>query len=485
MKHIIVLHDAFTNPTEYWYPQILSIAPAGYSVVTPELPTGAQQGMEYWMKDLEQYRSLINNNTIIISHGVASLLALRFIETFSEPIRTYISVAGCAEVPTHKALTPIAETFLQSKFDWEKIKNNISTTVHIWNKSDPFIETEKSKQFAELLKGDTKILTESSHFTEYNEIDLLTELQNIFQNIQKIDERNEALKALQVQQQEKEQIAKATISNIVTYDTDVAQSVAGYQGKVISELLTKARIEEAEKKEESVKNPKNIFYLLGSIVLLLGGLGLITYGIIPLLPKMVQIIQPSTKKYESILLRVDTIKPLELSEVKDFQLRDQLKAVQATDVSEKSFVSIVPTFSGEKTNLQTFAATYDLKFPLGFADKANDYIYGYYRPEGKEKIPFLLISFEGYDIMYSIMRNWEDTIIGGTFTLFAPEKSVGKLMRAETTVFKDVVINNIPLRTGIISSGESITYGFLTDQTLLITTSTDVAEPILRRMIGR
>jgi hypothetical protein len=41
------------------------------------------------------------------------------------------------------------------------------------------------------------------------------------------------------------------------------------------------------------------------------------------------------------------------------------------------------------------------------------------------------------------------------------------------------------LRTGIISSGESITYGFLTDQTLLITTSPDVAEPILRRMIGR
>ena len=72
MKNIIVLHDAFTNPTEYWYPQITSLAPAGYSVVTPELPAGAEQGMEHWMNHMQQYNNLINADTIIINTFMAS-----------------------------------------------------------------------------------------------------------------------------------------------------------------------------------------------------------------------------------------------------------------------------------------------------------------------------------------------------------------------------------------------------------------------------
>lgn len=81
MKHIIIFHDAFANPTDYWYPQIQSILPAGYSVITPELPSGAQQGFTFWLKSLlDQYKDLINEETIIISHGISSLLVLRLME---------------------------------------------------------------------------------------------------------------------------------------------------------------------------------------------------------------------------------------------------------------------------------------------------------------------------------------------------------------------------------------------------------------------
>ena len=87
--------------------------------------------------------------------------------------------------------------------------------------------------------------------------------------------------------------------------------------------------------------------------------------------------------------------------------------------------------------------------------------------------------------MYLIMRTWESTLIDGTITLFAPDQLVSNLLKSETPSFKDIIVNNIPLRTATLSSGYTVTYGFLTDQTLLITTSTDIAEPVLRRMIGR
>lgn len=485
MKHIIVFHDAFTNPTMYWYPIITSIAPAGYSVITPELPTGAEQGMEHWLKDVEQYRNTITSDTIIISHGVSSLLALRFIETFNLPIRNYISIAGCCEAPAHQALAPIAKSFLQTPFNWQLLQKNSGSVVHIWNTQDPFIESQKSKQFAELLPGQQKILTNTGHFTDSNEIGLLTELQSIFQKIQSEDEHAAALHAVQTEQQKKEALAKATIPALVTYDTDVAQSVAGYQGKVISELLTEARIHEAEQRQVSIKNPKNIFYVVGSIILLIASIVALGYAVLPFIPQTVPVIQSDTKKYETPLLRVETVKPFEFSGIKDYQIKDQIKAVQKTDVTERTFLSIVPTLAGEKTNLQTFVNAFDIKFPIGFADKADDYIYGYYHPTGEDKIPFLLIQFQGYDTMYSIMRSWEPTMVDGTLLLFAPDQITENLMRSETPSFKDSIVNNIPLRTATLSSGYTITYGFLTDQTLLITTSADVAEPIVRRMIGR
>jgi predicted alpha/beta hydrolase family esterase len=322
MKNIIVLHDAFTNPTEYWYPQITSLAPAGYSVVTPELPAGAEQGMEHWMNHMQQYNNLINADTIIISHGISSLLTLSWLQTFAQPIRNYISVAGCAEAPSHLALAPIAESFLRSPFDWNKIKTNTTSVIHIWNAQDPFVEPQKSKQFAELLPGQIKSLTGAGHFTDFNEIGLLTELQNFFQEIQRTDEHDQSLKKLAQEQQQKEEQAKAAIPTTVTYDTDVAQSVAGYQGSIISELLTEARLREVEQKEVSVKNPKNIFYIIGSIILVIVGIGILIYGVIPYLPKVVTLIQSSTKQYETGLLRVDTIKPFELSGTTDFKLKD-------------------------------------------------------------------------------------------------------------------------------------------------------------------
>ncbi|HQV64675.1 MAG TPA: alpha/beta hydrolase [Candidatus Paceibacterota bacterium] len=485
MKNIIVLHDAFTNPTEYWYPQITSLAPAGYSVVTPELPTGAEQGMEYWVNHLQQYNNLINADTIIISHGISSLLTLSWLKTFTQPIRNYISIAGCAEAPAHLALAPIAESFLKNPFDWNLLKTKTSSVIHIWNAQDPFVEPQKSKQFAELMPGQVKTLTGSGHFTDFNEIELLTELQNVFQQIQKTDEHNQALKTLEAEQQQKENQAKAAIPSTVTYDTDVAQSIAGYQGKIISELLSEARLRESEEKEVSVKNPKNIFYIIGTIILITASIGGLIYGVIPLLPTVVQLVESPTKKYETNLLRVETIKPFELNGVQDYQLKEQLRAVQVGEISEKTFSSIVPTQSGEKTSLATFVSTFDMKFPVGFADKADEYVYGYYHPVGKEKVPFLLVQFQGYDVMYSIMRTWESTLIDGTITLFAPDQLVSNLLKSETPSFKDIIVNNIPLRTATLSSGYTVTYGFLTDQTLLITTSTDIAEPVLRRMIGR
>ena len=80
-------------------------------------------------------------------------------------------------------------------------------------------------------------------------------------------------------------MAKSSIPSLVTYDTDVAQSIAGYQGTVISELLSEAREREKQEKVASPTNPKNVFYIVASIVLVLGGIAAVSYGFIPQIPQ--------------------------------------------------------------------------------------------------------------------------------------------------------------------------------------------------------
>lgn len=485
MKNIILLHDAFTNPTEYWYPYIQSMAPNGYTVISPELPVGAEQGYSSWIKFLEQYKEQIGKETIIISHGISSLLALRLLETLPEPVRMYISIAGTAEAPAHKALAPIAETFLQTPFNWPTIKSHVSSAVHIWNAKDPFVSPQLSQQFAELLPGKNHGLAGTEHFTDVTENELLGLFQNMFQEIQATDATSDFMHQQQMDLKRKEELAKSAIPSLVTYDTDVAQSIAGYQGTVISEMLSEAREREKQEKIASPKNPKNVFYIVASVILILGGIGAVAYGFIPQLPKLARIVQSPTKQYETNLLRVEHIEPFELIGQQNFQLNQELRALQTKDVPEKTFWTITPLVNDRRATLQQFADTFSIKFPVGFAGKVDDFIYGYYTPEGGKKTPFLLVHFDGYDIMYQLMRKWEDTIFNGTLILFSPDQAISTLLKLETPSFKDIIVNNLPMRAATLSSGNSISYGFLSEQTLVITTSPDIAEPILRRMIGR
>lgn len=485
MKHIIIFHDAFANPTDYWYPQIQSILPAGYSVITPELPSGAQQGFTFWLKSLDQYKEIINEETIIITHGISSLLVLRLMEQNQRPIRMYISVAGCVNVPAHKALAPIAETFLETPFNWTAIKEKIREPIHIWNAKDPFINPELSQRFFELLPGKKQTLTGTEHFTDTQEPELFTVLQSLFEDVTATDKERSFIESQQAEQAQKEALAKSSIPSVITYDTDVAQSVAGYQGKVISELLAEARAREAEKKSVSPKNPKNIFYIVGSIIFILIGIAGIGYAIVLKIPQTVPLIRTDTTKYASNLLRVETIKPFELTSVESFKLKDKLKELQSSEIGIKTFFAIIPLQQGVKTTLQLFIETLGIKFPTGFASQADEFIYGYYQPSTGAKIPFLLIHFDGYDIMYQLMRKWEPDIIGGTQLLFWPEETATTLIKEEAPLFTDTLINNIPMRVGKTTSGKTISYGFLTDGTLLITPESEIAEPLLRRMIGR
>lgn len=486
MKQVIILHDAFSNPTQAWYQSIESIIPRDYTLVTPELPIGAEQGMSFWLKAIEPYLDNLNKDTIIITHGLSSLLALRIFERIEKPVRMYISVAGCFQKPNHKVFSPIAGTFLGTPFHWTTIQRTLQKVIHIWNAKDPYIEPFLSENLAQQLPGKNVPLLGENHFNEENEPLLSNEINSLFRELEIEDYNKQLAQEQHAEQARREELAKSLVPGIITFDTAKAQSIAGYQGSVISELLSEARIQDEIKKTKSAGSTKNIFYLIGTFIFVIIGIGLLGYALYNYIPQQVV---PTVRKnivHENSILRPDTNDLFEISGQQSFELLKNFNALKSKEIPTKTIHSIVPVQGNQLVTFDNFLNSLSIMSPIGFSTKIEDYTYGYYQPEDSlEKIPFLLVKFNGYGIMQTLMNNWEPTIIFETRTLFQKEIINQTLLKPESVPFRETITKNIFLRTATLSTGETLYYGFLSDTLLFISPSDQIAEPLLRRIIGR
>ncbi len=484
MKTVLLLHDAFANPTDYWYESIKSIIPSDYQLITPELSAGSMQGYSYWIKVMEQYKDTINGDTIFITHGISSLLLFKILEQVQTPVRSSIIIAGTGESPAHKVYAPIADTFLETPLDWKMLQTKTKTIFHIYNAQDPFVNPQLSKQLSELLPGKGFPLSGSEHFYESAEPELIQVLQTIFQKFEQEDKDQHLAAIVNQETQQKKAVAESTVPGMVTYDGDVAASVAGYQGAVISELLSEARHKEKIEKEKSPTNIKNIAYIIGTLLLVAVGLGLFFYASMNTKSQRVPA-RVEKKQFTNTLMNTETIDLLDITNDQRFVLLGQLKELQGKEIPAKTFQSIVPIASEQPTNFEMFAQKLELKFPLGFAGKTENFIYGFYQGSDQGKIPFLLVRFDGYDTIHSIMSTWEPDMINGTLQLFSKDYSADTLLKPESAEFTDSIVNNLPVRSGKNNADQVVSYAFLNDKTLLITPNPIVADPILRRIIGR
>ncbi len=204
------------------------------------------------------------------------------------------------------------------------------------------------------------------------------------------------------------------------------------------------------------------------------------------LPKQVTLIPKSDTIYESSIFQSDRDDILDISNLKNFELLKNFQVLKLKPIQPKTIHRLVLVDKNQLLNFETFLTSLSIVSPLGFSTKIDDYIYGYYQPENtSEKIPFLVVKFNGYSIMQMLMDTWEPSIITETRTLFQKETPEQALTKPEPTPFHEVLTKNIFMRTSTLSTGETLYYGFLSDKLLLITPSDIVTEPLLRKIIGR
>src|SRR3989344_3681561 len=180
--NFIIIHGVYANPDSNWFPWLKEkLEEKNFDVIIPKFPTPLNQTLESWLRAIKKHEDKISNETVLIGHSLGAAFILRYLEQSNKKIKAAFLVAGF-----HKQLgspyDKINSTFIEKKFNWEKIRKNCGKFFVLCSDNDEFISLDVSRELAKNLNAELIIikngghLNEQSGFLEFDELfDLINE----------------------------------------------------------------------------------------------------------------------------------------------------------------------------------------------------------------------------------------------------------------------------------------------------------------------
>ena len=95
MTKIFLIHGAFGNPTENWFPWLKQkLENFNHEVIMPQFPTPENQSLENWKKVFSEYKNKIDEDTIFIGHSLAPAFLLSVLEQINLKIKGVFFISG-------------------------------------------------------------------------------------------------------------------------------------------------------------------------------------------------------------------------------------------------------------------------------------------------------------------------------------------------------------------------------------------------------
>jgi len=175
----IIIHGAYGNPNENWFPWLKKeLEKTGCTVSVPKFPTPENQTLESWLNVFNDYEDKIEGS-ILIAHSLGVPFILNILEKTNKKVKACFFVSGFAGKLGNSKFDEINKSFLKD-FDWEKIKQNCEVFYVFHSDNDPYVALKKAEELTSDL-GVPMILVEGAgHFNSaagYDKFEIL--LKNI------------------------------------------------------------------------------------------------------------------------------------------------------------------------------------------------------------------------------------------------------------------------------------------------------------------
>ena len=165
MTKVFIIHGAYGNPEENWIPWLRKeLEKIGCTVFVPEFPTPEGQTLENWRGAFGDYYHLIDNDTILVGHSLGPAFILDILEKVEEPVLAAFFVSPFIDLLGNPNFDKINESFVDKKFNLEKIKKNCKKFVVFHSDNDPYVPLEKAEKVANSVGAKFEVVKGAGHF---------------------------------------------------------------------------------------------------------------------------------------------------------------------------------------------------------------------------------------------------------------------------------------------------------------------------------
>jgi predicted alpha/beta hydrolase family esterase len=170
-KRIFIIHGWGGNPEEGWFPWLKrELEARGYEVKVPTMPDTEEPKIKRWVNHLEKTVGLPDENTFFIGHSIGCQTILRYLNKLpaDTKIGGAVFVAGWFSLRNLETDEEwkIAEPWIETPINLEKIKSQLNKRTAIFSDNDPFVPLEENRKiFAEKLGAKVIIEHNKGHFS--------------------------------------------------------------------------------------------------------------------------------------------------------------------------------------------------------------------------------------------------------------------------------------------------------------------------------
>lgn len=171
-KRVFIVHGWDGYPREGIFPWLKKeLENRGYKVYNPAMPEPSNPRIDSWVKFLDEQVSVVDENTVFFGHSIGAQTILRYLELLPKNIK----IGGAVFLAPWVNLNPvayedsedvaIAEPWIKTKLDWEKINFHSKKFIAIFSDDDPLVPISDSKIFDNKLGADVIIEHKKGHFS--------------------------------------------------------------------------------------------------------------------------------------------------------------------------------------------------------------------------------------------------------------------------------------------------------------------------------
>lgn len=187
MKKVFIIHGWDGYPEEGGFPWLKKeLEEKSFQVTVPAMPDPLHPKIEEWVPFLRKVVGTPDENTFLVGHSIGAQTVLRYLESLDQDVKVggVIFLAGwinLSDQAFEKAGdAEIAQPWLDTPIDWQKVKKHTSKFTAIFSDDDPFVSLTDSKIFKEKLEA--KIIIEKNK-AHYSGSDGITQLPTVLKEL--------------------------------------------------------------------------------------------------------------------------------------------------------------------------------------------------------------------------------------------------------------------------------------------------------------